>query len=231
MDKFFQPNMLLEVLAEDSSLIFMGRIERFFDGVLQLANSQDSELPPAMFGTPVKLRGFSGVTPRIFVGQVCGNSPEVWKIDHLEPFRFEEQRSTFRQRLNTDAKVMLVTGNSFPSAFNMPKDSSKYIPCNVVDISTGGVQISCHPPLGVQFACNEPFEEGARLFIADLHVAPDEDPFCFTCCVRRRVEQKGGNYAYGCQIEDLSTHEQDRLTRNIFIVQRNELHKRRSFGD
>lgn len=227
LDRYFQPGSILEITAEDNTLLFIAQIDDFDGTTLKVTESQRHEVPPAMFGALVRLRGFfSRTTPLIFHGQVCGNTSTFWKIDHLEPLRFEEQRANFRQPLNASARVMPVN-EIFSALPNTPKDESKYSPCSIVDISTSGVQISCDASAGVQLACTEPFQEGDYLFVSDLCVAPDDEPYAFTCQVKRCIERKD-SYLYGCQIYGLTVQEQDRLTRSIFTVQRNELHKTRN---
>ena len=67
----------------------------------------------------------------------------------------------------------------------MPK---AFFPCQVLDISAGGILINCA----------EPFAEGDRLVIADAPLVANAPTFNFSCQIRRAGEWKKGVSRYGC---------------------------------
>ena len=92
--------------------------------------------------------------------------------------------------------------------------------CHVLDISGGGILISSR----------EEYDEGDRLAISGIYLVETEEPYSFSCHVRRRLpEEETDLIRYGCQFESLTTKEQDRLLHAIFILQREEIRKQKEW--
>ena len=208
--------MTLEVLNEDGKFVFLGKVTDIDSDFIKIENSKGDSTPPAFYGAVVKLRGFlPGMRPINAQAQICGTAPDFWKLDHIQGMYTQENRASFRQRVSID--TMLIPANSiFGGSSTQP---STPLPCRILDISVGGVQISCR----------EKLQEGDWLFLPEVSVVDDFPPFSFTCVVRRRGENSTG-FLYGCQIDGLTPKEQEQLLRAIFAAQRLDLQKRRERG-
>ncbi len=207
--------MSLEVLTENNSLTFWGRISKIEDNSIHIIDVTGDELPPALFNQVLKLRGFmKNMTAILIRGQICGSSPEVWRVDRLEAIQIEEHRAYFRQRIDGNATVMRINHTLPPgeAAIVNRNRGPSGLPCSILDVSAGGLLIQC----------KERYQVDDSLFLIDAVIVPEVPPFSFACRIRRAKENQKG-YLYGCEFQDLSQKEEDRLLQAIFSAQRREL--------
>lgn len=191
----------IEVLTLENDLTFQGRLERVRPEYIQIRENGGGELPPVLLNKEIKMR----CTPResqvlILRGQICGSTQWFWRVDRIQILHVQEKRGFFRQRVNVGTSLIRM-------------GDEEVMPCRLLDISAGGV--------GVVLQCTEELHPNDRILLKDAKIVPEEPPFSFHCRVRRVVQQ-GGQWVYGCEFEDMSTREQDRLLRAIFITQRRE---------
>lgn len=210
------PDMKVEVLTSDNKLLFMGKVEEFENGVLQIRDGKDQALPPMAYNCQIKLRCFQGSKVLVAQGIICGSSERRWKVDQLEIMSGEDRRAFFRQRIDAVAQMMPIN-ETFDQKDGLKK--GKQVPCQIVDVSMGGILISS----------KERFQEGDWLFVSGICIATEEKDFSFICRIQRYLEV-GDEILYGCQFKELDTREQERLLRAIFIAQRKELHTQREWA-
>ena len=199
--------MLVEVLTLDNHLIFVGTLEVLDRGILQIRDETGQDVPQVEYNLKVKLRAFrqSEWITALF-GFVCGSSPEFWRVDRLEVVQTQEKRDFFRQNIRIEAQVRAM-------------QDSRTRPCRVLDVSAGGVLIRCQ----------EEFREGQLVRLSGVRLLEEEEIFNFTCRVQRIIPD--GSYTnYGCQFEQMTTKDEDRLMRVILVLQRKALQARRG-GD
>lgn len=206
-----QPGMMAEVMTPDNRLLYVGRVNTIFDNAVSIREINDDILPMVLVNKEVKLRFYREQDNLVLQGQVCGSTMKMWKIDRLKSVFTREQRAFFRQSISVDVEAQC---GKFTAAGGSVKVT---LPCRVVDISAGGMLISS----------KETFALGDRLRVTDIHLAAGEPAFAFNCQVRRAGVWKKGVFRYGCQFESLTLKEQDRLLRAIFVVQREEIRKRK----
>lgn len=212
---YFYLGMTLEILDEEGKLVFLGKVTDIDPDFIKIVNSKGDTTPPAFYGSSVKLRGFlPGMRPINAQGKVCGTAPDFWKLDQIQGMYTHENRANFRQRVSIDT-ILLPANGIFGSTLKLHQNNHP-IPCRLLDISVGGVQISCR----------EKLQEDDWIFLPEVPLVEDYPPFSFTCVIRRRSENSTG-YLYGCQIDGLTPKEQEKLLRAIFAVQRLDLQKRR----
>lgn len=206
-----QPGMMTEVMTPDNRLLYVGRVNTIFDNAVSIREINDDILPMVLVNKEVKLRFFREQDNLVLQGQVCGSTMKMWKVDRLRSVFTQEQRAFFRQSISVNIEAMCGkrAGAGGPAKVTFP--------CQVVDISAGGMLISC----------KETFALGDRLYVSDIRLVSGEPSFSFGCQVRRAGVWKKGVFRYGCQFEALSLKEQDRLLRAIFVVQREEIRKRK----
>lgn len=203
-----RPDMTVEVLTMENRLTFVGKVETVRNGAVVLREARGDSLPPVMYNKEVKLRYFQGERGNVVVNaRVCGSTNLIWKVDRLESKYTKEQRAFFRQSISPDTAALC----SRRAGINGP--AKKAAPCQVLDVSAGGMLISSR----------EEYMVNDRLSITGIYLAEGLEPFSFSCQVRRAGERDMGVARYGCQFESLSPKEQDRLLRAIFIVQREEI--------
>lgn len=200
-----RPGMIVEVTTPQDRLLFAGRMYSFYDGVVSIQDLNDDPLPMVLVGKPLKLGFFRERDKLVLRGKVCSSTMKMWKVNQLEKTFIQEQRSFFRQS----------TGVDLAAQCGRPQGPTS--PCQVLDVSAGGMQISC----------TEKFEEGERLCIVDAPLLANQPPFTFNCLIRRASLWKGDVYRYGCQFDALSPKDQDRLLQAVFTLQREEIRKRR----
>ena len=207
VDLGLRPGMTVEVLTMENRLTFVGKVESFRGGAVVIREAKGDELPPVLYNKEIKLRFFRERSNLVLQGKICGSSRSIWKVDRLESQFSKEQRAFFRQRISPNTPAVCTRRTSLGS----PTKQSD--PCNVIDISAGGVLISSR----------EEYQVDDRLSIDRVCLEGTPEPFDFRCKVRRVGEREMGSVRYGCQFETLSAKEQDRLLRAIFIVQRAEI--------
>ena len=86
--------------------------------------------------------------------------------------------------------------------------------CAVVNISSGGML----------FCCDRRFPVNAMVQLGEIRFYPDHPPFVLRCKILRVTEQDG-RYFHGCCFVDLHGKEQDRMVREIFLLQRDEIRR------
>ena len=206
------PGMVAEVMTPDNRLIYVGRVEKIHNGGVYIRESTDDTLPMVLVNKPVKVRFYQEDGNIVLHGKVCGSTAKMWKIDRLETTFAKEKRAFFRQSISVEIGAKC---GKYPSRGGRP---STYFPCHVLDISAGGLLLSC----------SEVFADGDRLLVTEIPLVANAPTFTFSCQVRRGSVWKKGVTRYGCQFESLTPKEQDQLLQAIFTIQREEIRRRRA---
>ncbi len=203
----------VEVTTPENRLLFVGKIEAIQGEAVRIREVNDDTLPMVLVNRDLKLRFFTERGSVVLHGKVCGSTMRMWKVDRLRSAFTKEHRAFFRQSISVE--IMAQCGRR-PSRGGRP---SVMFPCQVLDISAGGMLLSCR----------EIYAEGDYLLVADAPLIADAPAFQFNCLVRRSGAWKNGVNRYGCQFVSLSPREQDRLLQAIFTIQREEIRKLRKF--
>ena len=206
---YIEDGMRLEVLRSENEVDFVGRVKDFEGRTLSLVNDNGGEVPYAIYGSEVKLRGvWTGIGLVTYHGTVFGSTPEMWKIGELAEWYGWERRSFYRQDISVEARVLRTYRAHAASAH----DLDVKVACRLLDVSASGSLIACSKAV---------FMEGDRLHVTNAKILPEEEPFSFYCTVLR-VEKARFNNIYGCRFDGLSVREQDRLARAVFRLQQLE---------
>lgn len=203
----------VEVMTPENRLLFVGKVDAIQDGAVCVRDPNDDMLPMVLINKELKLRFFAERGSVVLHGKVCGSTMRMWKVDRLQSAFTKENRAFFRQSISVAVNARcgrLASRGGRPSVMS---------PCQVLDISAGGMLVSC----------GEAYAEGERLLVTDVSLIDAEPPFSFLCLVRRAGEWKKGVTRYGCQFIALAAKDQDRLLRAIFAIQREEIRKRKAF--
>lgn len=207
-------NMLVEVLNVQNVLAFVGRVKEFDGNSLTIRDARDDFVPPVMYNQDVKLRFYHEGESLVLHGKINGSSRLIWRVDRLEKKFGVEKRAAFRQNVSVDASVqLLVPARS--TTMTMRK-TGVTMSCKLLDISVGGLLIRC--PAN--------FQPMDRIRVSGIKILENSQAFSFQCMVRR-IQVVRSNFLCGCQFENLTTRDEDRLLQAIFAVQREHLRRQR----
>ena len=218
LPEFFE-GMRVEVLTPDNNLIFMGLVEApMSGGVLEISQVDGHRIPPILYNSVIKLRGFQrNKGPFTVNATICGCTEFFWKLDRMEVLHTREQRAFFRQGTNIGAQVMCVNSIFEPSRA-IQQNAEQQIPCRILDISGGGMRLRC----------TQKYAPGDWLFLMGVTMGGED--FSFTCRIRRAEEVERGHFEYGCQFEGLSDQEREDILRGVLELQKEERRARRDLG-
>ena len=198
MSSELKVGMRLEMLSENQTPLFKGVISKKDDECIWVSHAEGSEVPPVVYNSRVRLKGYKKDDNILMLcGTVFGSTPLFWKIGQISEF------SIFNKRENYRHPVAIVT-----TARRLPNRPG-------VNISIGGVL----------FCCDHRFPVNATVQLGEIRFYPDHPPFVLRCKVLRASEQDG-RYFHGCRFIDLSGKEQERMVREIFLMQRDEIRRR-----
>ena len=151
-------------------------------------------------------------------GTVFGSTPQFWKIGQISEFSIFNKRENYRHpvAIVTTARRLPHRPGEEPEE----KTGEECVAvgteqCAVVNISSGGVL----------FCCDHRFPVNANVQLGEIQFYPDHPPFVLRCKVLRTSEQDGRHF-HGCRFIDLSAKEQERMVREIFLMQRDEIRRR-----
>ena len=202
--------MLLEVLSASNEVLFRARVTDFDGESIRIQNDNGGEVPPVVYNTEYKLRGYLEDDRRVvYHGTVCGSTKTMWKMDQLANWFTWEKREFFRQNISVEAVLTRIKWAEDKA--DDPLREENDMNCKLLDVSGGGVLI----------ACDASFAVGDQLRVTNAAILPDAEPFSFRCSIRR-VQQARYTNLYGCQFLRMSPNDQDRLVRAIFTLQREE---------
>ena len=191
---------LCEVLNEENRLLFVGRLQRYDQRERMLCvevRKRESTPRGVLYHAPVGVRLRERGEVILFRGLVERNASDFWRIAIQDVIATPERRENFRQPVN--GAGTLVDGQG------------RRLPCRLVDVSLGGVQIRC----------SAGYQEGEELALTFqlLEGGPQHQVLCV---VRRTVDAPGehGMFGYGCSFRRLRPWQEDQLCRDIFALQK-----------
>lgn len=212
-----KPGMTVEVLTMENKLTFSGKVDSYDGKILSIRDARGRELPVGAYGKPVKLRFERSESNLMVHGKICRSSAELWAVDELEEQFVAPRRSFFRQHIDVAAEVTCTRrGAAEPQL----RRGTGWSPCRVTDVSAGGLQLSS----------KEPFQAGDVLSVRNARLVASGSAFTFSCRVQRSELTADGSTVCGCAIGPLSAREQSQLEEVIFILQREEIQRRRERG-
>lgn len=200
--------MLLEVLTESNAVLFRARVVNADDNSIIIEDESGKDIYPVLYNSEFKLRCSLNEYQRTdYRGVVCGSNSKVWKLDRISNWRTFEKREFFRQNVSVEAVVTRIR------SANDIEDNvvGKEYKCSLLDISGGGVLLSC----------NEIFGVGDLLRVNNAEIFTNTAPFHFRCSVRRAQNASYTNL-YGCQFFKMDKDDQDRIIKSISDIQKDE---------
>lgn len=211
------------VLNDKNICYFIGQIEEFSSvhDELKIVPLRSGTIPQQLpYNAPVKLHVQHQNQVIILYGFMRRQTPRFWWIQPDTIIEREDQREGFRQALHGTGMVMRKRG-----------EEAEKVPCELIDISLGGVCIRCRKALHVS----------ESIVISEASLYPDStNLYTFECIVCRSFTKRDSDMSdsepqppketyYGCAFESLSSAESDRLYRDIFFLQKQD--RRNSYRD
>ena len=221
MSSDLKVGMRLEMLSgENQTLLYKGVISKTDDECIWVSHADGNEVPPIVYNSRVRLKGYKKDDNILMLcGTVFGSSPLFWKIGQISEFSIFNKRENYRHPVSivTTARRLPQKPGESPAE---EESGDEYVAvgterCAVVNISGGGVL----------FCCDHRFPVNANVQLGEIKFYPDHPPFVLRCKVLRANEQEG-KYFHGCRFIDINTKEQERMVREIFLLQRDEIRRR-----
>lgn len=217
MSSDLKVGMRLEMLSEENqTLLYKGVISKKDDECIWVSHAEGSEVPPVVYNSRVRLKGYKKDDNILMLcGTVFGSSPLFWKIGQISEFSIFNKRENYRHPVS-----IVTTVRQLPQKPGEEKSGDEHVAvgteqCTVVNISGGGML----------FCCDHRFPVNANVQLGEIKFYPDHPPFALRCKVLR-VSEQDGRYFHGCRFIDINTKEQERMVREIFLLQRDEIRRR-----
>lgn len=196
-------NFRCNVLTENNRFLFFGRIA-YYDSVNQLIRVENYYYPTLRKSfykdTPVKLNAIVDRSKNEFItveGLVSLSMHTYMQITPVHILKDVESRQYFRQNVMS------------PSLISHVNDENVKHPCMVVNISGNGIAIQSRSS----------YEVGDRLWFRGQKFCDRGALHNVSFQVVRKQLLDNCQYLYGCQFVELRPDEEERLFRDIFMLQ------------
>ena len=149
---------------------------------------------------PVRIRGYSDRDRKAVYmeGLITPLPQNIWQVEELTISKVGNDRAFFRLETNLDATATMFSGLELGEK-----------PCRLLNISVGGASIRSE--------CR--YHQGDK-FLLKVKLLEDRPVSAIFSQVVRIIEKEGGKFEYGCQFLELTEEDQEKITQNIFAVQR-----------
>lgn len=192
------------------------RISSIDEDAIWVTSADGGNVPPIIYNTRVRLKGMRhGGNAVILFGTIRGSTPLLWKIGEISQYSFYNKRTYYRQSVSIETTVYSLRDEPEGESETY-RLSALTEHCKVLNISGGGLL----------FSSSRPFPINTHVQIGDITLRPGQNPFSLKCSVLR-VTENSGRFFHGCQFIDLDGKEQERLIRDVFLLQGEEIRRRK----
>ena len=194
--------MRVEVTAFDGRLLFVAKLMSPRGNRAELYQYSEADIPEDTEPMHVRIRGYHDHERKaIYMEGIISPLPQhVWQVEELNVARIGNDRAFFRLDTNLDAAITTFGGLGAGEK-----------PCKLLNISVGGARI----------ASEYPYREGDK-FLLKVKLLDDGDMSAMFCQVLRVIAKEDSKFEYGCQFLELNESDQEKITQNIFAVQRKQ---------
>lgn len=192
--------MRVEVTTDAGELLFVAKLLGIHGTRAELHQYSEAELPLEVESLHARIRGYSDRERKAVYmeGVIAPGAKHIWQVEDLTVVRMGNDRAFFRLSTDLEATVTMFSG------LNMGER-----PCRMLNISVGGAQISSE----------HRYHEGDK-FLLKVSLLEDRPESVMFCQVLRVIEKDGQTCEYGCRFLELTEEDQEKITQNIFAVQR-----------
>lgn len=194
--------MRVEVTTFEGRLLFVAKLLGLHGNCAQLHQYSESTISGEGEPLRVRIRGYSDHDRKaVYMEGVITPTPQkTWTVDELILCKTGNDRAFFRLTTNLDATATMFNGLSIGEK-----------PCKLLNISVGGASIASefryHPD---------------DKFLLKVKLLKDRPESAIFSQVVRVIEKENGKFEYGCQFLELTEEDQEKITQNIFAVQRQQ---------
>ena len=195
--------MRVEVTTPEGDLLFVAKLKNLREDTAELEQYSETEISlQETESIRVKIRGYHDREKKaIYLEGVISPLPfHYWKVEELEVSRIATDRGFFRLGINVEA-----TATTFGGVGAGEK------PCRLLNISVGGVCI----------ASENLYQEGDK-FLLKVKLLEDREMSAMYCQVLRVIDKGEAKYEYGCRFLELNDSDEEKITQNIFAIQRRQ---------
>ena len=204
--------MRVEVTKLNGDLLFVAKLINLKRDSAELRQFSETSIPqnPDQEPMQVRIRGYHDRERKAvhMEGTIFPLPDEnIWQVENLIITDTNNDRAFFRLDTNQDATATTFQGLN-------PGEH----PCRLLNISVGGALIRSETP----------YQPGDK-FLLKVKLLEDREPSAMYCEVLRIIHKEEGPDEYGCHFLELNEADQDRITENIFAVQRQKRSSRGSW--
>ena len=192
----------VEVTTSQGQLLFVAKLLGLHGNRGELHQYSEAAIPPDSEPVPVRIRGYSDRDRKaVYMEGVIRPSPRnIWLVEELKVCSAGNERAFFRLTTNLDATATMFSGLAMGEK-----------PCKLLNISVGGASVSS----------KSRYHLGDK-FLLKVRLLEDRPVSAIYGQVVRVTEKKDGEYEYGCRFLELTEEEEEKITRSIFTVQRQQ---------
>ena len=193
--------MRVEVTDQSDNMLFVAKLQGLRGDQAELHQYSESAIDrEEEEPLPVKIRGYNDHNRKaVYMEGVITPKPQnIWSVAELNVCKVGNDRAFFRLETNLEASATMFTGLEMGEK-----------PCRLLNISVGGASISSE----------HRYHEGDK-FLLKVRLLEDRPESAMFAQVVRVIEKDGGRFEYGCRFIELTEPDQERITQNIFAVQR-----------
>lgn len=202
LDLEIYSGMRVEVTSHDGQLLFVAKLVGPHGGRAELSQYSEADVPESEDPLPVRIRGYHDWEKKAVYmeGDITPGPHHVWKVENLVIARIGNDRAFFR--LSTDLPATATTFGGFGAGEK---------PCRLLNISVGGACIGSEVS----------YREGDK-FLLKVKLLEDRDISAMYCQVLRIIDKGDSRYEYGCRFLEVTEADQEKITQNIFAIQRKQ---------
>ncbi|MCI8598998.1 MAG: PilZ domain-containing protein [Lachnospiraceae bacterium] len=192
--------MRVEITTEDGRLLFVAKLMGLKGNQAELHQYSEIEIAQEEESIHVRIRGYSDHERKAVYleGVITPKQKHIWQVDELTVVKIGNDRAFFRLTTDLDATATMFSGLEMGEK-----------PCKLLNISVGGACI------GSEYRYHKDDK-----FLLKVKLIEDRPVSAMFCQVIRIIEKEDEKFEYGCQFLELTEDDQEKITQNIFEVQR-----------
>lgn len=192
--------MRVEITTEDGRLLFVAKLMELKGNQAELHQYSEIEIAQEEESIHVRIRGYSDHERKAVYleGVITPKQKHIWQVDELTVVKIGNDRAFFRLTTDLDATATMFSGLEMGEK-----------PCKLLNISVGGACI------GSEYRYHKDDK-----FLLKVKLIEDRPVSAMFCQVIRIIEKEDEKFEYGCQFLELTEDDQEKITQNIFEVQR-----------
>ena len=194
--------MRVETTDLNGRLLFVAKMMGLRGNTAELYQYSEVDIPEDSEPMHVRIRGYHDHEKKAVYmeGTISPRPNRVWHVEDLTVARVGNDRAFFRLDTNIDATATTFGGLNAGEK-----------PCKLINISVGGACI----------ASAYPYREGDK-FLLKVKLLEGRDISAMFCQVLRVIDRGNSQFEYGCRFLELNESDQEKITQNIFAVQRKQ---------